>query len=137
MGKMVKHSPPDQPEDILYFIGMANHLKEFGELVRIADGNGVEWVEETLEGVSFFYDICEQMETVWQCSNYVWEKISPIQAKAKSGVELLEMNIGQYIAVDWSKLDFYKSKFALPLSFILEEYSHALKELAEESLAAQ
>ena len=137
MGKIVKASPPNQPEDVLYFIGVANHLKEFGETIRLADANGVNWIEETFKNVDFFYDICEQMETVWQCSDHVWKKVEPVHTRAKARVELLEENVSQYIGVDWSKMDYYKSKYALPLSFILEEYEGVLRELAEESLNAQ
>lgn len=137
MGKIARPSTSNRPEDFLYFVGIANQLKDFSEIIRTADANGTNWAEETLENIESFREICESMETVWRCSDYVWSKVSSLHQKVLEKVEVLEDNIGKYIGADWSKMDIYKTKYALPLSFTLDEYQQILKELADESLTAQ
>lgn len=135
MGKIVKQ--PGQPEDVLYFIGIAGHLKDLSDKIRRADENGTGWVEETLKEIDFFFDICDQMETVFGCSDYVWEKIRAIHKETRESMILVQKEVIKYIGASWEKLDYYKSSVALPVSYTLDEYQHLLKELAEESLSSQ
>lgn len=135
MAKIVKQ--PGQPEDVLYFIGMVGHLKDLSDKIRRAEENGSDWVEETLTDIDFLCDICDQAETIFGCSDYVWGKIRAVHQEVKEGMELVQNEIAQYIGASWEKLDYYKSSVALPVSYALDEYRHLLKELAEESLSAQ
>lgn len=136
MGKIAKPSSPSAPEDFMYFVGIAIRFKEFAEVISLANANGINWAETTFEKIEAFRDICEQMETVWKCSDYVWGSVSDLHEKTLRQIKDLESNIWNYVGKDWRAIDEYKSKYALPLHFTLHEYEEQLRSLAEESLSA-
>jgi len=137
MKNILNYSPQHQTEDVLYFIEVKHYLTQIGEQFRLADRNGLQWVEESLEELQNFRDICLKMETVWRCSDYIWAKISQLHEQALNKVDEIERSIGALTGADFSKIDSYKSKYALPFCFILDKYKQVLEDLADESLSAQ
>ncbi len=129
-------SPPSSPEDVMYFLGIASYLKQYADLIVLADRNGTNWAEKTCEKIENFIYICEQMQTVWMCSDYVWSIVHDVHEKSLKKTKSLEKHIWDYVGKDWRAIDEYKAKYALPLQFILAEYETKLRNLAEESLSS-
>lgn len=137
MRNVLNYTPQHQTEDVLYFIAVKQYLSQIREQFRLAERNGLQWVEESLEELQNFRDICSQMETVWRCSDYIWAKTSQLHEQILIKIDEIERSIGPLTGADFSKIDTYKSKYALPFCFILDKYTQILEELAEESLSAQ
>jgi len=137
MDKTLHNSAPHHSEDVVYFISIKNYLTELAEQIRSANDNGLHWVEETLEQLELFRDICKKMETVWRCSDYVWIKLEQLHTQALIKAEIIEKHISAFTGADVKKIDHYMAIYALPFLFALEEYCNVLEELVDESLSAQ
>ena len=133
----MQHSAHNQSEEVLYFISVKNYLNDMSEHIRLADRNGVNWVQETLERIALFREVCRQTEVVWSGSDYIWSRIRRLHEQSLKLATALERHIELFDGADFNKIDHYLSNYALPFSFLLDEYEQALECLAEEGLSAQ
>lgn len=137
MDTALHNSSPRHSEEVLYFIYIKNYLSALTEQIRAGDSNGLQWVEETLEQLDLFHDICKKMETVWRCSDYVWKKLELLHSDLVSKAANLETHVSYFIGADEKRIDHYMANYALPFLFSIEEYANVLEELIEAGLSAQ